>query len=126
MRISSIFFIVLGLLLLTVSTKAADKGRKIVDFDSAWKFNLGDIPNAQDPAFNDSKWRNLNLPHDWSIEGEFSEKNPATVDGGALPGGIGWYRKSFTLPENEKSKSVFIDFDGVYHYSEVWVNGNYV
>ena len=68
----------------------------------------------------------LNLPHDWSIEGEFSEKNPAGFGGGALPGGIGWYRKTFTLPATANGKSVFIDFDGVYRNSEVWINGHYL
>ena len=126
MKAKAICFIVSVLLLSAVSLKAADKVRKIIDFDSEWKFNLGNLPNAQDPTFNDANWRKLNLPHDWSIEGEFNEKNPSTPSGGALPGGIGWYRKSFTLPENEKSKSVFIDFDGVYRNSEVWINGKYL
>ena len=126
MKIRTISFIVSVLLMSTMSLNASDKLRKIIDFDSAWKFNLGDLPNAQDPTFNDANWRKLNLPHDWSVEGEFNEKNPATTGGGALPGGIGWYRKSFTLPENEKTKSVFIDFDGVYRNSEVWINGNYI
>jgi len=100
MRVNTICLIVSVLLLSAVSLKAGDKMRKIIDFDSEWKFNLGNLPNAQDPTFNDVTWRNLNLPHDWSIEGEFSEKNPATPGGGALPGGIGWYRKSFSLPES--------------------------
>ena len=75
---------------------------------------------------DDRGWRLLDLPHDWSIEGEFSEKNPATPGGGALPGGIGWYRKIFTLPRADRNKSVLIDFDGVYRNSEVWINGHYL
>ncbi len=71
-------------------------------------------------------WRNLNLPHDWSIEGEFRSDNPATPGGGALPGGIGWYRKSFTLSDPDKDKLVFLDFDGIYQNSEVWINGHYL
>jgi beta-galactosidase len=102
------------------------KARSIVNFTKDWRFNLGDAKNAQDVAFDDSKWRSLNLPHDWSIEGEFSEKNPATPGGGALPGGIGWYRKTFTVSETEKDKLIFIDFDGVYRNSEVWINGHYL
>ncbi len=66
------------------------------------------------------------MPHDWSIEGEFSENNPATASGGALPGGIGWYRKTFIIPEKEKNQNIFIDFDGVYRNSEVWINGHYL
>ena len=97
-----------------------------INFNRDWRFNLGDVTNGQAPDLDDSKWRALNLPHDWSIEGEFSEKNPAGFGGGALPGGIGWYRKTFTLPASAKGKSVFIDFDGVYRNSEVWINGHYL
>lgn len=97
-----------------------------VSFDQGWRFHLGDVSEGQGPGLDDSQWRMLNLPHDWSIEGEFSEKNPATPSGGALPGGIGWYRKSFTVPPTAKGKLVFVDFDGVYRNSEVWINGNYL
>lgn len=97
-----------------------------INFGRDWRFNLGDMTNGQAPDLDDTKWRALNLPHDWSIEGEFSEKNPATPGGGALPGGIGWYRKTFTLPVSANGKSVFIDFDGVYRNSEVWLNGHYL
>ena len=97
-----------------------------VNFGRDWRFNLGDVTNGQAPEFDDSKWRALNLPHDWSIEGEFSEKNPAGFGGGALPGGIGWYRKTFNLADTDKGKLVFIDFDGVYRNSEVWINGQYL
>ncbi|HEX6045275.1 MAG TPA: beta-galactosidase GalB [Pyrinomonadaceae bacterium] len=88
---------------------------KRVSFNQNWQFRLGD-----------SEWRQLNLPHDWSIEGEFSESNPAGTGGGALPGGIGWYRKTFTLPSSTNGKQVFVEFDGVYRNSEVWINGHYL
>ncbi len=121
--IGSIFLLILfSSALLT----AAGKERRIVNFDRDWKFNLGEVANGYDVKFNDSQWRKLNVPHDWSIEGEFSEKNPATPGGGALPGGIGWYRKSFTVSETDKNKCVFIDFDGIYRNSEVWINGHYL
>ncbi|HEY4787002.1 MAG TPA: beta-galactosidase GalB, partial [Bacteroidales bacterium] len=68
----------------------------------------------------------LNLPHDWSIEGQFSKDAPSKTDGGALPTGIGWYRKSFNLPIEASKKHIFIDFDGVYRNSEVWINGHYL
>jgi len=97
-----------------------------IDFGKDWRFKLGDVTDGQTPDLDDSKWRALNLPHDWSIEGEFDEKNPAGFGGGALPGGIGWYRKAFTLPASANGKSVFIDFDGVYRNSEVWINGHYL
>ena len=100
--------------------------REKKDFDNNWKFNLGDIANGQEINLNDSSWRILNLPQDWSIEGKFSQDNPAGVGGGALPGGIGWYRKSFNINESEKDKLVFIDFDGVYRNSEVWINNHYL
>ena len=67
----------------------------IQSFNSNWKFYLGNTTNAQDPAFDDTDWRSLNLPHDWSMEGKFDKNNPAGTGGGALPGGLGWYRKTF-------------------------------
>jgi beta-galactosidase len=97
--------------------------RQTQSFDRGWRFYLGDVAGAQEPAFVDSSWRRLDLPHDWSIEGAFSEQNPAGVGGGALPGGIGWYRKAFSLPAGDTGKIVFIEFDGVYRNSEVWING---
>ena len=97
-----------------------------INFGKDWRFNLGDVTNGQSPDLDDTKWRALNLPHDWSIEGEFDEKNPAGFGGGALPGGLGWYRKTFNVPETAKGKLVFIDFDGVYRNSEAWINGHYL
>jgi len=110
-------------LLLFTSTVFA-QGRTIADFDKGWHFHLGDVNGAELTTFNDVNWRNLTLPHDWSIEGKFSKDNPATPEGGALPGGIGWYRKTFIEPVSAKSKKVYIDFDGVYQKSTVWINGH--
>lgn len=112
------------LCLFTLQACKTSKVRTTSNFGKEWRFHLGDTAQAQETAFDDSKWRQLNLPHDWSVEGEFDEKNPATTGGGALPGGIGWYRKTFTMPETEKGKSVFIDFDGIYKNGEVWINGH--
>ena len=110
---------------LSISLAGSPGGtRKTENFDKGWKFNLGDVTDSQSPGFNDSLWRILDLPHDWSIEGKFSKDNPATPGGGALPGGIGWYRKTFTTPVSEKERLAFIDFDGVYRNSEVWINGH--
>jgi beta-galactosidase len=98
--------------------------RLTLDFTEDWLFTLADsADNYSAPVLDVSKWRNLNLPHDWSIEGDFSEKDPATPGGGALPGGIGWYRKTFTADKTWQSKQVYIDFDGIYWNSEVWING---
>ena len=105
---------------------ANSRPENTINFDHDWRFHMGDVANGQAPELEDSKWRALNLPHDWSIEGEFSEKNPAGFGGGALPGGVGWYRKTFTVPASTNGKSVFIDFDGVYRNSEVWINGHYL
>lgn len=98
----------------------------INDFNQNWKFLLGDTPKAMAENYPDAKWRNLNLPHDWGIEGSFSKLHPATFSGGALPGGKGWYRKQFTISAASKGKYIAIDFDGVYRNSEVWINGHYL
>jgi beta-galactosidase len=97
-----------------------------VNFNSGWKFILGNQAGASATSFPDKAWRSLDLPHDWSIEGTFDKNNPATAGGGALPGGIGWYRKQFTVPASSKGKYVVVDFDGVYKNSEVWINGHYL
>ncbi|MGA2770710.1 MAG: glycoside hydrolase family 2 TIM barrel-domain containing protein [Bryobacteraceae bacterium] len=92
-------------------------------FDFGWKFFKGDAPGAQQPDFTDAPWRGLDLPHDWSIEGPYSEKETAQ---GSLPAGIGWYRKRFRLPESSRGRKFFIEFEGVFENSEVWINGQYL
>lgn len=104
----------------------AQQGRTIANFDKGWHFHLGNVAGGEKASLNDASWRLLNLPHDWSIEGKFSKDNPATPEGGALPGGLGWYRKTFTVPAASKGKLVYIDFDGVYQKSDVWVNGHHL
>lgn len=118
-------FSLLLLIVLSSCTVRRD-GREIVDLTSDWKFQLGDTANAFEPTFVDSTWRTLQLPHDWSIEADFALENPASPGGGALPGGIGWYRKTFRLDESCSEKCVYIDFDGVYRNSKVWINGHYL
>ena len=113
-------------LLMSACSARPPQTRITEDFGKDWKFHLGDVSNGQDPSADDSGWRMLRLPHDWSIEGEFSPGNPAGHNGGALPGGIGWYRKSFDMPASDTGKLVFIEFDGVYRNSEVWINGHYL
>src|SRR5207249_7081653 len=100
--------------------------RRTTSFDRGWRFQLGDLVGAQEVAFDDSGWRTLDVPHDWSIEGEFSDTNPAGVAGGALPGGVGWYRKTFSVAAADTGRVVFVEFDGVYRNSEVWINGQYL
>ncbi|MCP4078297.1 MAG: glycoside hydrolase family 2, partial [Gammaproteobacteria bacterium] len=98
--------------------------RTHTSIDSNWQFYLGDEPDAKRPDFQDSRWRTLNLPHDWSIEGEYSKDNPAGIAGGFLPTGTGWYRKHLKWNDNWNNKRLKIEFDGVYMNSEVWVNGH--
>src|SRR5216117_3912775 len=115
------------LALLVAGHPAAVRGqRQTVDFDRGWRFHLGDVPGAKVATFDDASWRLLDVPHDWSIEGPFSADNPAGVAGGALPGGVGWYRKTFVVPARDTGQMVFVEFDGVYRNSEVWINGQYL
>ena len=103
-------------------------------FDGGWKFYRGDVAGAEQPSFDDKSWRDIDLPHDWSIEnlpgqkpgevvGPFSKESIGTTATGYTVGGTGWYRKTFTLPASDKFAQTIINFDGVYMNSEVWVNG---
>jgi beta-galactosidase len=91
--------------------------------DSSWKFFRGDPANAEAPSFNDSDWRTVDLPHDWSIEEAPNEKNPTGSGGGYFPAGVAWYRKTFTAPPSWKQKRVSVEFDGVAMNSTVYLNG---
>ena len=112
----------LASVLIAVSSFAAS--HNVTNFDAAWKFTLGDPENAQAVSFKDAGWRTLNLPHDWSIEGENAEANPGGGSTGYFPMGTGWYRKTFSIKNFSKSKLYSIEFDGVYMYSTVWINGH--
>ncbi|MGA2275881.1 MAG: glycoside hydrolase family 2 TIM barrel-domain containing protein [Bryobacteraceae bacterium] len=107
---------------------AGDSGAARVrdSFDFGWKFFKGDAPGAQQPNFADASWRDVDLPHDWSIEGPFSEQPSPAFAFALLPTGIGWYRKRFSIPESYRDRKVVIEFDGVYQLSEVWINGQYL
>ena len=108
-------------LLLTVALIARSYEKK--NFDCDWLFTLADSAGMESPGYNDSKWRKLDLPHDWAIEGDFSPSNPSGAGGGALPGGIGWYRKHFSV-RNLTDKRFFVEFDGVYMNATVYLNGH--
>ncbi|MCX2678655.1 DUF4982 domain-containing protein [Galbibacter sp. EGI 63066] len=119
------------IILLTVSVcSMAQSQREKKNFDFDWKFFHGDTIEAKNSGFDDSKWQEVQLPHDWSIEQAVSKENAGQgwMDGsmGYLPGGTGWYRKSFTVPVTYKDKKVVIQFDGVYHQSDVYVNGKHL
>lgn len=92
-------------------------------FDSGWKFRPGDFPEASSTTFNDATWRNVWLPHDWSIEYTVDPKASAGNDGGYYPAGTGWYRKVFNLFRNARNKKTGLYFEGVYMNSQVYVNG---
>lgn len=115
--------------LLTAVLMAAiySQARERQNFDAGWRFILADSAQMAGSSYQDGHWRMLNLPHDWAIEGDFLASNPSGAGGGALPGGIGWYRKTFTLSGDDALQSrYFIEFDGVYMNSTVYVNGQKV
>lgn len=119
----TIFFLFVTFLFSSCTT-VKDEVVRSSDFTTGWKFYLGDVKEDVTAVdFDDTSWRVLNLPHDWTIEGDFSAENPAGAGGGALPGGLGWYRKTFTPAKELVGKKVFIEFDGVYMNSEVFLNG---
>ncbi|SDX93968.1 beta-galactosidase [Lutibacter oricola] len=113
--------ILLSIILLSCSKTPTKNTKENFDFD--WKFYAGDIENVEKSNFDDSKWRTVNLPHDWSIEGNFSKNNPSFSRGGWLPTGKVAYRKTFTVPSTDKNKRIVIYFDGAYRNSEVYING---
>ena len=118
------FIILILCCILTSGCGSAVSPREKMDFNDSWTFHLGDIPQASDPDFDDSAWRVLNLPHDWAVEGDFSQDNPSGTGGGALPGGVAWYRKKF-VPSSDDASSLFrLDFEGAYMNAEVFVNGH--
>ena len=136
-RLASTLIIVLGFGGCTLCQAAevpAAGGRQTLSFDQNWRFHPGEVTAAEKPELADAEWRALDVPHDFSIEGPpgadpatmdgpFDKKSPGGTGAGALNGGIGWYRKTFTLPESATGKRVGVRFDGVYMDSEVWLNG---
>ena len=119
---------VISLFVLATLSSRADSGaggpRQRLSMDLNWSFTRSDPTRAQDPGFDDSGWRVLDVPHDWSIEGPFAETNSTTGAGGFLPAGIGWYRKHFTTPATLKNKQVSVQFDGVFMNADVYLNGH--
>ena len=109
---------------LLLSSGSALAQRKQLLFTADWRFHRGDVAGGEQPGTTDQTWRRLDLPHDWSIEGPFSQEWASAT--AYLPGGVGWYRKTFAVPADFRSKKVFIYFDGVYKNSEVWLNGHFL
>ena len=114
----------LGVVLMSGLFALPLSAREHQSFDKDWLFVLTDSAGMQNSEYSDGHWRRLNLPHDWAIEGDFSPSNPSGASGGALPGGIGWYRKHFSLSPDEKYDRFTITFDGVYMNSTVYINGH--
>ncbi|PRD49255.1 glycoside hydrolase family 2 [Sphingobacterium haloxyli] len=100
--------------------------RETIDFNGGWSFTLEDDLQFRRASFSPVNWKKVSLPHDWSIGFDFGEEYPAGNAGGALPGGIGWYRKAFQLSENDKGSHYTLYFGGVYRYAEVWLNDQYL
>ncbi len=130
---------VILLFTLTFSISCTDQKNpeREIDFNENWKFIRADVSGAEQLLFDDSNWRTLDLPHDYSIDdlseeedfkqiGPFSEKSPGAKSTGHVTGGTAWYRKHFILGKEDESKIVNILFDGVYMNADFWLNGNYL
>lgn len=95
-----------------------------ISLNKGWRFFLGNEPNADGRGFDDSEWKKVTVPHDWSVEGDFSKSNSSGT--AYLQGGTGWYRVHFKLPEEYRGKKLWVRFEGVYRNSMVWVNSYYM
>ena len=137
-RIGRLVVLIAVLAGLGPAAAAADAPPRSSDFGDDWRFVLvnragitdptGAYANAADPAYDDSAWRSLDVPHDWSIELDptTGPGTGTTADTGFLQGGLGWYRKTFTLPKSAAGKRISVEFDGVYMDSIVYLNGRQV
>ncbi len=98
---------------------AHDRIKTNIDF--GWRYIARDFPHEEEThQVNEVPWQDINLPHEWSIEGPFNQEYNTTQ--GFLPMEIGWYRKGLRFPEFYAGKKIFIIFDGVYRSSDVWMN----
>lgn len=116
-------FILLVLVMVFAFFSGIAQTRLTTPFESDWRFLKGNADHAEKSEFNDSNWKVVSVPHDWSIEGPFDQKNPTGRGGGFVPSGVSWYRKHFTVSSKDKSKRFFVEFDGVMEKSDVWING---
>lgn len=114
---------------LSLSQTIAQTKSNTINFDEGWRFHLGAMLGAEKKQLNDSQWRTVDLPHDWSIEDKAGTKNPfdptavGQVSTGFTPQGTAWYRKTFEVAKADEGKQVIIQFDGVYMNADVYVNG---
>lgn len=129
---SKLNLILLLLFLITYNTEAQSLLNRNNLFDFNWRFHKGGALGAESPGFDDSGWRKIDLPHDWSIEDLPGTASPFSIDavsqvnGGFTTGGTGWYRKSFSVPRDLIGKQFQIMFEGIYMNSEIWLNGEYL
>lgn len=123
MRILKLSLLFAALALSTFAAAAQTPVRAIVDFNADWKFFQGDEAQAEQPTLDDSAWRTVTVPHDWSIAGPVDAKNLSGPAGGFFPTGVAWYRKSFSLPAKDAHRRAYVVFDGVMANSDVWING---
>jgi beta-galactosidase len=97
------------------------------DFDRDWRFHLGDLPGGiWHDGLDDSDWRSVDLPHDWSIELERDPANVSGSDGGWFPTGVGWYQKRLSISDDWHGKQVLIEFEGVHTNAEVWLDEHFL
>ncbi len=99
------------------------KHERRIRFNDDWRFFKGEAAGAENPGFDDAKWRALALPHDWAIEGPFDRSYNANT-GGLPVSGTGWYRKHFVLPAGAKGRQFSVEFDGAMSNAHVWLNGH--
>ncbi|MCJ7717337.1 MAG: DUF4982 domain-containing protein, partial [Anaerolineales bacterium] len=122
---------------LSCTSSKIETENRTSSFDENWRFTKGDPGGAEDLDFDDSDWRLLDLPHDWSIEdlpnqipdsiiGPFSKASISKMRTGYTIGGTAWYRKTFTIDEKDSAKIAYLTFDGVYMNTDVWINGKHL
>lgn len=114
-----------------------DLNSRTLSFDEGWLFMKDNPAGAENPSFDDAQWRQVDLPHDWSIEdlpgqtpdsiiGPFSKASIGKMGTGYTIGGTAWYRKKFTIEKKDREKIAYLLFDGVYMNSDVWINGKHI
>ncbi|MBN1998194.1 beta galactosidase jelly roll domain-containing protein, partial [candidate division KSB1 bacterium] len=126
------FSILLILFLIQITSCTRGPVPRSLLFDNDWLFIKGTIEGAEKPNYDDSAWRRLDLPHDWSIEDLPILNSPIDstavggVNTGFFVGGTGWYRKHFNIPSAQKGKRLYLQFDGIYMNADVWLNGDHI
>jgi beta-galactosidase len=131
-RLSNFNWLVMIFVFTFIQSTAQSQLKRNNLFDFGWRFHLGGALGAEGPSFDDSQWRMIDLPHDWSIEDLPGANSPFNIDaisqvnGGFTTGGTGWYRKTFTVPQELKNKHFIIMFEGVYMNAEIWMNGEFL